>query len=145
MRGTFSRYAAGAVLAVIMLMPILTGGCEQDEWFGGRLDGTKWRLAAWSVSSLHPGEFTITADFNEAKMSGTAAVNHYSGPYTTTVSGSFSLGALTMTEMAGPENAMRAEALYVELLTQAKKYSVSETTLTLFDQNGNQLLIFDKR
>ncbi|MCZ7555166.1 MAG: META domain-containing protein [Bacteroidia bacterium] len=135
-------------LPVLCILPMLFSsivGCSEDDFSRGRLDGTQWRLVAWSVSSLHPGDFTITADFSGGRMSGTAAVNLYGGPYSTTAGGGFSVGSLSMTEMAGPEDAMRAEALYVQLLLDCEKYQWNATQLTLYDANGNELLIFRKR
>jgi hypothetical protein len=37
---------------------------------------------------------------------------------------------------------MRAEDLYFQLLSQARQYAVGDDGLTLFDENGNELLIF---
>ena len=37
---------------------------------------------------------------------------------------------------------MRAEQAYLELLSQAKSYTLDGGVLTLFDQNGNESLIF---
>jgi len=127
---------------------VLATGCESDngnDTGGGALAGTKWRLAAWSASSLDPTAFTITADFDESRISGTSAVNTYGGPYTATDEGSFSVGELAATEMAGSEPAMRAEALYFDLLRQARKYVVSGATLTLKDAGNQEILIFQSR
>jgi heat shock protein HslJ len=44
--------------------------------------------------------------------------------------------------MAGPEPAMRAEHAYLTLLQQARSYSISGRTLTLYDAHGNESLIF---
>ena len=109
---------------------------------GSLLEGTAWRLEGWSVSSLYPGDFEITAAFKDGQISGKAAVNSYSGPYTAGSTGDFSVGALSRTEMAGPEPAMRAESIYFELLEQARSYRQSGDQLSLLDANGNELLIF---
>ena len=108
------------------------------------LDGTKWKLSGWTLSSLDPAAFTITATFADGKISGRSAVNSYSGSYTTGSDGAFSVGAIASTEMAGPEPAMRAEHAYMTLLQQARSYSVAGRTLTLFDAHGNESLIFDR-
>ena len=123
-------------------------GCESDNGNGtgnGNLAGTKWRLAAWSASSLAPSDFTITADFSESQISGTSAVNLYGGPYTATADGEFSAGLLYATEMAGSEDAMRAESLYFDLLGQTRKCTVVGATLTLKNGNNQDLLIFNAR
>ncbi|MDY0087374.1 MAG: META domain-containing protein [Coriobacteriia bacterium] len=106
------------------------------------LDATSWRLKAWSVSSLSPSEYTITAQFDEGRISGTSGVNSYSGEYKTGSGGSFEVGDIAQTMMAGSDDAMRAESIYHELLSAASSYQLDQTTLTLFDADGNESLIF---
>jgi len=134
------------VLFLISTLPIFVfNGCESLVPGEGELAGTEWRLSAWSDSSLDPTQFTITADFNESHISGTSAVNYYSGPYVVTASRLFSIGQLQMTTMGGSEEAMRAESTYFELLWQAYKFTVNQTTLTLLDAFNNELLIFSRK
>ena len=56
--------------------------------------------------------------------------------------GSFSVGPLASTEIAGPKPAMRAERAYLTLLAQARSYELSEDRLTLFDEGGTESLVF---
>ncbi len=110
---------------------VLAVGCESDHGNGtgsGRLAGTKWRLVAWSARSQDPARFTITADFDESRISGTSAENLYSGSYTATNDGTFSVGELQSTLMGGSDEAMRAKSLYFELLRRARRYVVSGAT-----------------
>ena len=109
---------------------------------GGGLDGTAWKLSGWTLDSLDPAAFTITAKFADGKISGSSGVNSYSGSYTTGSNGAFAVGQIASTEMGGPEPAMRAERAYVTLLQQARSYSLAGRTLTLFDAHGNESLIF---
>ena len=136
-------------LLVLLLISSLSifvfNGCESLVPGEGELAGTEWRLSAWSNSSLDPSQFTITADFNESHISGTSAVNDYSGPYVATASCLFSVGELQMTTMGGSEEAMRAESTYFELLWQACKFTVNQTTLTFLDAFNNELLIFSRK
>ncbi len=111
----------------------------------GILEGTKWKLLTWSVSSSSPSPFTITADFSLSQISGTSAVNWYGGSYTANTDGHFSVSDLSYTKMAGSEEAMRAEMIYFELLRQARKFSKSGTTLTLMNESNQGLLIFNAR
>jgi len=106
------------------------------------LDGTMWTLEAWSVSSLDPGDFEITAAFDDGRVSGKAAVNYYGGPYTADESGTFSVGVLVQTLMAGPEPAMQAESTFFELLKEARSYELDDGHLTLFAEGGSELLVF---
>ncbi len=110
---------------------------------GGALDGTRWRLVEWTLSSLNPADFTITAQFADGKVSGNSGVNSYSGAYKTGPSDAFSVGQIAGTEMAGPEPAMRAEGAYLTLLSQATSFEVADGRLTLYDQGRNESLRFD--
>jgi heat shock protein HslJ len=120
------------------LLAISLSGCTNAS----SLDGTSWRLESWSVSSLDPRDFTITAEFDDGQIGGTSAVNSYGGEYRTGPGSDFSVGEIAQTLMAGPEADMRAEAAYMELLRAAATYRLDGTTLTLSDENGNESLIF---
>jgi len=137
------------VLSIIVMVGcVLATGCEGNSDNGtstGVLAGTKWKLSGWSVSSLDPSRFTITADFGDSQISGTSAVNLYGGPYTATADGAFSVGMLHATEMAGSDDEMRAESLYLDLLRQAHRYSVTEAALTLKNGGNHEILIFHAR
>jgi heat shock protein HslJ len=140
--------AAMSWIAIVGLALLLAAGCDGDNGGGadaGSLAGTTWRLSAWSNGSLNPAPFTITADFDDSQISGTSAVNIYGGPYHVTGDGDFSVGDLNATEMAGSEQAMRAEAIYINLLQQARKFARTEMTLTLKDGGNQDILIFNAR
>lgn len=128
------------VSVLLGLCILALAGCRQA---GGPLDGTSWRLAGWTVSSLHPLDFTITAGFDGGRISGSAGVNSYGGPYTAGPSAAFAAGPLAVTAMAGPEPAMRAEKVYLTLLGQARSYKVTSGRLTLYDPGGNESLYLE--
>ena len=131
--------AAGALLATALLGAALAA-CGGES--GPSLEGTAWKLTGWSISSQDPNDFTITADFKDGRIGGTSAVNQYGGPYTAGDDGAFSVGELVSTMMAGPEADMQAETSYMTLLAAAKKYEIDGGTLTLFDGDGNESLIY---
>jgi heat shock protein HslJ len=133
-----SKALAAACLAAVSLVAL--AGCLHD---GSPLDGTSWRLTGWTLSSLNPADFTITAQFADGNISGHSAVNTYGGPYKLGRGAAFEAGPLACTKMAGPEPAMRAEAAYLELLGQAKSYKMADGKLTLFDKGGNESLVFE--
>ena len=54
-------------------------GCERGQ---SALEGTQWRLTEWTLSSLDPRDFEITAEFADGEVSGHSGVNSYGGPYT---------------------------------------------------------------
>ena len=123
----------------VVLLSAVVAGCSRG---GDPLEGTQWRLSEWTLSSLSPADFTITAAFADGTISGRSGVNTYSGPYEAGSGGSFSAGPLASTEIAGPKPAMRAEGAYLTLLTQARSYELAEGRLTLLDEGGNVSLIY---
>ena len=131
--------AAAALLAVVLIVAV-AAGCGGEP--SPSLEGTSWKLTGWSVDSQDPNDFTITAEFKDGRIGGTSAVNSYGGPYTTGDDGSFSVGDLVSTMMAGPEPDMQAEAAYMALLAAAKEYRVDGETLTLLDGGGSDSLIY---
>lgn len=133
------KRTVGLLVAVLVGLVALMGCGEGSS---ATLDGSKWKLDGWSVSSLDPADFEITAAFTADKIAGKSAVNQYNGPYVANESGQFSVGPLATTSMAGPEEAMRAETIYLTLLGQARHFEMSSSKLTLSDENGNELLIY---
>lgn len=129
------------LITCLILGSMMSSGCGISGQ--PRLEAGEWTLRGWPVSSMDPSSFEITASFADGKISGRAAVNSYSGPCKAGLSGSFSVGALARTEMAGPEPAMRAEATYFKLLEQARRYRIHKARLILYDAQDNELLIFE--
>ena len=131
-----------AVLAVLLIGTslLVLMGCSANR---NPLDGTEWKLAGWSLNSLNPADFTITAKFTKADISGSSGVNTYSGPYKLGSGGTFSVGPTASTLMAGPEPAMRAEGAYLTMLGQASSYKVVDSKLIFYDKGGNESLIFE--
>jgi len=124
------------VVGVGCLLAFLAAG-------GSALEDTSWSLVSWSASSPDPQDFTITAAFADGRISGTAAVNSYSGECA--VGGiKFSTGALARTEMAGPPEAMEAESTYFELLARAETYEADGDRLALIDASGTAVLVFER-
>ena len=134
------------LMSVYGVLMLTLAGCESIDGNSHNksndLSETDWRLSAWSASSLDPSKFTITAAFDGRQISGTSAVNSYSGTYSASGGGAFSVGSIQSTLMAGSGDAMRAEQIYFALLDQARHYTVSESALTLLDGGNNVLLVF---
>jgi heat shock protein HslJ len=129
-----------ALLVVIVTLLPVVAGCSHG---GDPLAGTQWRLTGWTLSSLSPADFTITAAFADGRISGRSAVNSYSGSYTAGSGETFSVGQLAGTRMAGPAPATRAEDAYLTLLAEARSYDLRGARLTLFDGGGNESLVFE--
>ena len=134
------RSAIGAFLVVALLV---VGSVSACGVLGNPLEGTKWKLTSWTVSSVDLATITITAAFDGGRISGNSGVNTYGGTCSVGPGKAFSVGSLAVTEMAGPEPAMRSETAYLTLLAQAKSYAVAGGQLTLYDAGGNESLVFD--
>ena len=130
--------SALALLISISMFALV--GCSNTP---NALDGTQWKLTGWTLNSLNPADFTITAKFTNGQIAGSSGVNTYSGAYKLGPGNAFSVEQVASTLMAGPEPAMRAETTYMALLGQAKSYSISGATLTLYDKGGNESLILE--
>lgn len=134
-----SNTIAAALFVAVSLFAL--AGCSAPN--GSPLDGTQWRLTEWTLSSLDPADFTITVWFADGQVSGNSGVNTYSGSYQGGPDDAFSVGQIAVTEMAGPEPLMRAEGAYLTLLGQAKSFNLTDGRLTLYDQGGNESLLFE--
>lgn|SRR5450756_1263602 len=121
--GTTMRPRLIATFVTLALSAALlsVAGCGGSGSESPTLDGTAWRLTGWTLSSLDPNDFTITAKFADGRISGDSVVNTYSGPYTACPGDAFSVGDLASTMMAGPEPDMRAEGAYLKLLSEAEE------------------------
>jgi heat shock protein HslJ len=138
------RPRLSAMFAVLIFVVALLGiaGCRGFGNDTHVLDGTAWRLTGWTLSSLDPHDFTITVQFANGKISGRSAVNAYGGPYTAGPGAAFSVGDLAITDMGGLGPDMRAEQVYLALLGGARSFKRDGDRLTLFDQHGNESLVF---
>ena len=116
------------------------GGCAAS---GPALNNTRWKLTEWTLSSLNPADFTITAEFADGRISGKSGVNSYSGVCRLGPGKAFAVVQVAGTQMAGPEPAMRAESAYLTLLGQARAYRVTGARLTSYDEGGNVSLVFE--
>lgn len=126
------RLLALVISAVMLITGLL---------FSSNVAGTSWELKAWSVSSVDPSDYAMTLSFDKHTFSGRSAVNRYGGGYRT-IGDRVWLTDMYTTLMAGSPEDMHAERVYMELLGQVKKFTVSDTELILLDNNGNQLLIY---
>ena len=131
-------------LGVILLLLLgLTAACgsptEQPA-----LDGTSWKLTAWTEPAPIPASVTITAEFTDGRVAGTSGVNRYNGSVESGADGSFAIDHPVSTMMAGPEDAMKAEATYLRLLEGASSYAIDGDTLVLNDADGQPSLTFSR-
>lgn len=120
---------------------------ESDQPEPAGLTGAEWALTSFvsadAVTSLLNGT-SINILFNEDGMvNGSSGCNNYFGSYE--VDGNnLTIGALGATRKLcnEPAGIMIQETLYLSLLDSARGYEIEGNTLTLFDNQGNPLLIF---
>jgi len=128
---------------VVVALLVLSAGCgastEQPS-----LDGTSWKLTSWAEPDPIPASATITAEFEDSRVTGSAGVNRYNAAATSSTDGSLSIGQAASTMMAGPEDAMAAEAAYLKRLQAATSYEVDGDTLVINDADGQSSLTFTR-
>lgn len=144
-----------ALIAVAVLLPILAAcgqsatGTSQSAAVpgpvgGAGLVGPEWTLAAAAVDSVDLSGFGITIQFTDTDVSGRSGVNQYAGAFTSSPEGAMDFGPLAGTMMAGPDDAMQAEQLYLTVLDSVTGYTVTESTLGLYT-GEQEILSYTKR
>jgi heat shock protein HslJ len=118
---------------------------EQPEPAG--LTGTDWSLTSFvdgdTVSSVLNGS-TVSIFFAEdGAVNGSAGCNDYFGSYEAD-GNNLTIGALGATRKLcnEPAGIMEQETRYLSLLDAARGFEIDGNSLTLFDDQGNALLIF---
>jgi heat shock protein HslJ len=127
------------MITLVGMLVTFFAGCGKEQSIS--LERTQWKLVAWTISSIKADAHEITADFTDKIMSGKSAVNSYSGDYS--IEGkNITFGPFAATKMAGPQEAMQAEADYFKLLEQVSSLKVEGSKLYFMDKNGYDLLVF---
>ncbi len=120
---------AGVMIAVVLALAAcgVWGPTASDP-----LEGTSWALAAYRKTAPISGT-QITARFEDGQVTGSSGCNTYFGAYE--VSGSsITIGSVGMTEMAclDPEGVMEQEREYLERLTHAQTFRLTDGQLQIF-------------
>jgi heat shock protein HslJ len=129
-------------LACIALLTI--AGCQSVE--GSRtstLDGSGWELYAYRKTKPIVGT-TITANFSDGEIMGTAGCNSYSGSYTTD-GAKIEFGELGWTAMAclDPPGVMEQETLVMDFFMNAERFELEDGRLYIYRSDG-EALTFDR-
>ena len=80
-----------------------------------------------------------TITFADGQVTGQAAINTYSAPFTAAEDGTIDIGPITSTEMGGSPAQMAAEEQYFAALDRAQAYDSDEVQLTL--RAGSEALV----
>lgn len=139
-----SRFVLLAVAAA--LLAVALSGCTADKDNSAQLTGRAWQaVQVRTAQGMVPAPSAIapTSEFESGKISGSAGVNRYNGTYTTESGDKIAITVGQMTLMAGTPAAMALEQAFIEALKSARKYTVTETTLTLQDDSGETLVSYE--
>jgi len=109
-------------------------------------------VGSWNVLSYYTGDAvvsvvsgsTVTADFKDGQITGSAGCNSYMGPYT--IDGdSITIGPLASTRKAcSSDELSKQEASYLAALEVAKTFAVTGNRLDLFREGGTFAATMEK-
>ena len=112
-----------------------------------KLKNTSWKLLNMDgkdVSKLiSKNENNITLSFNENGINGNSGINNYFGACEI-VNNNIKVGPLGSTRMAGPENLMKVEREFLELLGNSKKVKLSDQKTLILTTDKGKTLTFEK-
>jgi heat shock protein HslJ len=138
------------VLAGLMILVsfLTAAGCTGNTAVPGNipLNGSSWTLAAYtqngtSMPALNGTTVTLIFD-KEGSITGSAGCNHYCASYGLKGS-AITIGQAGSTEMyCTAPGIMEQESSYLALLGRAASVSAGDTTLTLADAQGEEILSF---
>jgi heat shock protein HslJ len=109
------------------------------------LEGVRWVLVSYKdsqgkVAAVLP-DAPATAEFADAKVSGTTGCNTYSAPYKAS-GNSLTVGKAVSTLMACADPAMAQEQAYLANLQAAATYKIDAGQLTIADASGATVLTY---
>ena len=131
-------------LTVLVLCAFaLSSGCNASTKQPD-LNGTAWQLTSWAEPKPIPASVTITAEFADDRVSGSAGINRYNAGVAAGSDGSFSIDQPVTTKMAGAGDATVAEMAYLKRLQAATSYGVDGDTLVINDADGQPSLTFTR-
>ena len=107
-----------------------------------KLLNTSWKLIDISDTKMRKilttNEIRITLNFSEDRIHGDSGVNNYFSNYIM-ASDNIMVGPIGSTKMAGPDNFMRLESQYLNILQNSKKIKLDNNRLTFMTDDGKTL------
>lgn len=145
---------SGLLIASLLLTLVLGAGCSGPKEDPSALVGSMWTVVKYTEPSGRPvrpvqagegiGRDLSLRFVSETSLSGDSGVNTFGSSYRALSDGSFSLGAIASTKMAGPQSLMDQEAQFYTALENAVRYEVSEDALSLIDGDDTTLVRFKR-
>ena len=130
------------LVVMIVLATLTIVSCGPSEAL--QLDGTAWEIVLLDGGAPIAGT-SITLSFEEDGIRGNAGCNTYFGGYVLGNDGSIQISDVGSTEMAclDPAGLMDQESSYLGLLSTAARAVLQGSQLTLQDESGRDLMVFD--
>ena len=135
---------SGFLFCLACIALLTTAGCQSVEVSRtSTLDGSSWELYAYRKTKPIVGT-TITANFSDGEIRGTAGCNSYFGSYTTE-GARIEFGELGWTAMAclDPPGVMEQETLVMEFFMNAERFELEDGRLYIYRTDG-EALTFDR-
>lgn len=138
------------LLSVSMLLSACASGSGETtpapSQSADELMAVRWTAVqiAGSDGNLKPviAGSSVTAEFKDAKITGTGGVNTYTGSYTTAKPDTIAITGIAATLMAGDQALMDQETAYFAALENATKFAVTGDQLALVDETGKPQVTF---
>jgi heat shock protein HslJ len=137
-----ARYLA--CLAGVSLL--VAGSCGDDDVEAAattELEGTTWALADDSSLGVPVGGVTVTARFDDGTLNGTSGCNSYSTTYEVDGSSLSIAPEIVGTLIACSDPAGAVETAYLDLLPDVASYEIDGSTLTLANDDDEDLLVYE--
>ena len=107
-----------------------------------KLLNTSWKLVDISDKNmkkiLGTNQVRVTLNFSEDRIHGDSGINSYFSNYIIT-SDNIVVGPIGSTKMAGPDNFMKLESQYLNILQNSKKIKLDNNRLTFMTDDGKTL------
>jgi heat shock protein HslJ len=110
------------------------------------LDGA-WVAQSFSgAGDIIPADPLVTTEMtlHDGRAAGTGGVNRVVTTYAATDDGTISFGVVASTRMAGPDNAMAQETMFLAAIEQAVRFEIAGDRLVLKDGGDNTLVVLSR-
>ena len=133
------------IYALIILLGLPLIACSQPAASSPELDGTQWSLIEINGKGLIEGSY-ISLYFHNGSVEGSAGCNTYGVDYSTEEPNILKIPMPGMTEEAcsSPEGVLEQEQEYVNTLSSAAFYSISDNKLEIYGPGNKKLLVFER-
>jgi heat shock protein HslJ len=132
------------LLTLLLAISLLACGASLEKEI--ELDGTRWKLQNMEDQQVLAGT-TITLEFMDGQMKGSAGCNAYGAEYTIQARNGIAFNSImrNLEACIEPDGVMQQEEQYLRTLWTVTSYRAEEDRLTLLDKRGKALLQYERR